>query len=436
MDARFAAAFLALALAVGASAAPDSVPYWRDQLRSPDADARVAAADGLALSGRLAIPAVPELAAALRDVDPSVRQAAATALRSIGRPAAAAGPLLARALAVETSAPARQAMSRALARLGSDASEATPALLDALDSDIVDARRLACRGLADVAPPSRRVVERLLDVMLRDPDSRVRDAARSALAEMGVEMQAHVPRLVEALGDRDPAVRENAVVRLAEMRPRPREAVDPLLDRMLDDPVLDVRQASERTLRKMGTAASSAVPRLLVAMQDADRERRSDAASVLGAVSLGADADIDALVAAAVQDAELSVRLSARGALVRMVRTNPAVFERFAQVAGSPGPPEARVAMIDALGRLGADAAAAVPRIMVALRDGPEDVRAEAAHALGRIGAPAFDALLPLRRVAAWDRSQRVRDSAERSIKLIRAAVAREQEDAPLSPAG
>jgi HEAT repeat protein len=240
-----------------------------------------------------------------------------------------------------------------------------------------------------------------------------------------VDLSSHVDDLVAALSHPDPAVREEAAGILAGIEPPPTQAVPHLVDALLQDAVISVREAAERTLRRMGTSASDASGRLLPALLTGDREQRQSAASTLGAVAIGRDEEVDALVRASIHDRDLSVRLAARGALVRMGRQRPELFRHFVEVIGTPGPAERRATLIDTIGRLGPSAAPAVPSLLVALREGTEEVRAGAARSLGRIGWPAAEALLPLRRAAAWDRSQRVREGADRAIKTIRRAVER-----------
>ena len=428
---------LALLLGLGAATARahgESVDYWRAQLRSPDPAARVAAATGIALSGNAGAPGVPDLILVLDDEDAHVRQAAVHAIMDIGSPAAAAAIPLAHRLALETEPTILQLLARALIRLGSHARPALPAVIGALRAPEPTARRQACNVLGSQGIAPQEVVDALVQTMVRDPDTRVRGAARAALKELGVDLSKHVDALLLALQDDSPDVRENAADWLGETRPRPVEGVDALVTTLFTDESLRVREAAERALRDMGSDASSAVPRLLEALRDGSRDQREAAASVLGSVSTADDRELNALVSTSVADRELSVRLAARGSLVRLARTSPEIFDRFVEVAGMPGPAERRAAIIDTLGRLGEVAAPAVPNLLIALREGTEQVREGAAAALGRIGAPASDALLPLRRAASWDRSQRVRDAATRGIKGIRRSIERHAEGPELEP--
>lgn len=429
---RLARMVLTLALAAGAGSASadgETIDYWRAQLGSPDPRARIAAAQGLALSGSDAHVAVPDLAASLSDPDPEVRAAAADALHDMGTAASGAAVALARAMARDEDAVVRQRAARALTRLGPAAHGALPAILEGLTAPEPSARRLACHVLGDLGAAGPAVTDRLVQVMLRDPDSRVRQSARVALKELRVDLGRHVDDLVAALSDPSADVRENAADWLGEVRPRPVDAVDALLDVVESDESMRVREQAARAVRAMGTDAFGAVPRLTTMLRAGVRDQREAAAAILGSVSTGASADVDLLLMVSVRDPELSVRLASRGSLVRLARTDREVFERFVAAAAASGPTEARAASIDTLGRLAEDAAPAVPNLLIALREGSEEVREEAARALGRIGAPAFDALLPLRRAAAWDRSQHVRDAANKAIKSIRTASGRREPD-------
>lgn len=431
---RLAAAALAMVLAASAQAGPatTSVEHWRAELSSPDPVARVAAARGLALSGNQAGSAVPDLVAALGDESRDVRAAVVDALAEIGAAASeqAARPLALR-IQVEPDPDILQAIARTLIRFGSGTHHALPSVLDALHAPNPVGRRMACTVLGGLGVDDLHVVHALVASMLEDTDPRVRNSAHRALEKLRVNLVDHADDIVAALGHESPDVRDHAAERLGEMRPRPLHAVVPLAQALLNDESLRVRESAARALRNIGTEASAAIPELLTAMHAGSRDQREAASSVLGSVSLGDRDDIDALVRTSTSDSELSVRLAARGSLVRMARTSPAIFDRYAEAAASPGPVARRVALIDALGRLGEAAAPAVPALLVALREGTAEVREEAARSLGRIGADAADALLPLRRVAAWDRSQGVRDAAEQAIKSIRRSLERRGEAAP-----
>ncbi len=428
----FAAAVLATA-----ARAEDAIPYWREQLSAADPEARAAAARGLELLRRQAVSAVPDLIAALADPEPAVRRAVIEALSSVGAGASAAIPALADVVVADPDPEARRLAARALSRFGRAGHVAIPVLVErGLVAPDPDARALSCDvlGSLDVLPQA--VVRHLVEVLARDPDSAVRQAARSALKQVRADMRAHADLLIAALGDGNPDVRENAAGFLGGIRPAVPEAVDPLVTVALDDPVSGVRKAATGALRAMGPSAASAIPRLVLALERQGRDQRETSASVLGSIGTGSPDVVAALMAANLDDRELGVRLAARGALVRLARTDDGVFHGLIEAAGGSGEVSHRAGCIDVLGRLGEDAAPAVTALLVALRDGTGEVREAAAQALGRIGHPAFDALLPLRRAAAWDRSQRVRDAADRAIKSIRTATELADADAPSAEPG
>jgi HEAT repeat protein len=85
------------------------------------------------------------------------------------------------------------------------------------------------------------------------------EAAKDALGRIGA---AAVPPLIDALRDRDPAVRLKAIEVLGRMGEDAGAAV-PELVRLLDDPDIDVRKAAARTLGRIGPAAQTAVPSLM-----------------------------------------------------------------------------------------------------------------------------------------------------------------------------
>ncbi len=85
------------------------------------------------------------------------------------------------------------------------------------------------------------------------------DTAADALGRIGVDA---VPRLIEALNDRDPQVRAYSARALAVVGPLAAPAV-PHLQRLLKDSDEDVRRNAARALGQIGAAAKDAIPDLI-----------------------------------------------------------------------------------------------------------------------------------------------------------------------------
>ena len=95
---------------------------------------------------------------------------------------------------------------------------------------------------------------------LREPTEQ--EIAAAALGRIG---RAAVPSLIQALGHRDPEVREQAALVLARIGPDAHNAV-PELTAALDDDNTAVRKAAARALGQIGPAADAAVPALMRAL--------------------------------------------------------------------------------------------------------------------------------------------------------------------------
>jgi HEAT repeat protein len=227
-----------------------AVPVLVEILQQNDnAEGRWKAADLLGRLGpdaREAQPALAALTAALNDADSHVRNVAATALASIGPAGPDAIPLLQELLATPDCLPAL----RALARYGPDAAPALGKILVQLnhkgDSEI---RWNAARTLAKIGPAAKEAAPRLVAAM-KDPEPLVREHAAEALGEIGLDAKETIPALVEALKDPDARVRRDAVRSLEQMG----SAAKPVLSSirpLLQDKDEKVRKAAHTSLQQI-----------------------------------------------------------------------------------------------------------------------------------------------------------------------------------------
>ncbi len=104
-----------------------------------------------------------------------------------------------------------------------------------------------------------------IEALCADPDPHVRQAALSAIPNLGGPDQA-VPLLLEALRDPHHLVRENAVRELDELD---HTAALPQIEAMCADPDPDVRHEALAAVDKLG-APDTAIPLLLGALHDPD----------------------------------------------------------------------------------------------------------------------------------------------------------------------
>jgi HEAT repeat protein/lysophospholipase L1-like esterase len=210
------------------------------------------------------------------------------------------------------------------------------------------------------APPLRSGDWKTLAAALQDPLESRRAAAARGLATLGEAATPAVPALVAALGDPSRVVRAAAAWALGDVGPAAAPAV-PALRRLLQDEDPFMRAGAVFGLGAIGAGARAAAPAIVAKLDDPDERVRWRAADALAKIGLGADS-VDALVR-----------------LVCEVR--------------SPG----RGMAAEALGRLGPEAASAVPELIAATSDRRPEVRWRAVWALGRIGPAAKPAVLALR---------------------------------------
>jgi HEAT repeat protein len=405
--------------ALGAIGDGQAVPPLIQALRDWDSDVRVAACRALGEIGDG--QAVPPLIQALRDWDSDVRAAACEALVKIGAPAV---PHLIQALR-DWNSDVRIAVRRALGEIGDG--QAVPPLIQALRDWDSDVRVAACRALGEIG--DGQAVPPLIQA-LGDWDSDVRVAACRALGEIGdrqavpaLSVWAHAGERVaqaalQQMGQAPLPLPEAVAQVVAQgswgvlVRALPHEAVRaavvelgtpavPPLIQALGDGDRDVRVAACRALGEIGDR--QAVPPLIQALGDGNEYVRVAACEAL--VKIG---DGQAVPALSVW-AHAGERV-AQAALQQMGQAPLPLPEAVAQVVaqGSWGvlvralPHEAVRAAVVELGT------PAVPPLIQALGDGDIDVRRAACRALGEIGRPA---VLPLIQ-ALGDRDIYVRAAA------------------------
>jgi HEAT repeat protein len=132
------------------------------------------------------------------------------------------------------------------------------------------------------APAPRDPVKDLAG-QLGDEDVNVRRAAARALTRMPNTVPA-IPRLIEALKDKDPFVRDNAVDALSVMHAGD---VVPALTRALRDPDANARRRSADALARIGHDTEPAWPALIDLLKDENAEVRKAATAALRRLMIG-----------------------------------------------------------------------------------------------------------------------------------------------------
>ena len=118
---------------------------------------------------------------------------------------------------------------------------------------------------------------------LRDDDVNVKRAAARALTRMPNTNSA-IPSLIDALKDKDPFVRDNAVDALSVMHPG---VVVPFLTRALRDEDPNVKRRCADALARIGHDTEPAWPALIELLKDKNAEVRKAATAALRRLMIG-----------------------------------------------------------------------------------------------------------------------------------------------------
>ncbi len=172
---------------------------------------------------------------------------------------------------------------------------------------------------------------------LGDQDPKVREQAAAQLGRLGPQAHAAVAPLMAALGHADPYLRGAAAVALGQIG----EAAVSALAQALGRGDTELRRSAAIALGRMGAAAGPALPQLLRLLSDASAQVRQVAADTLG--GLGAVAGVAQAASPdltrCLSDRDEAVRRSATLALARLAPDDP----------GRPLPHAALLATVDRL---------------------------------------------------------------------------------------
>jgi HEAT repeat protein len=399
----------------------DSLPLLTRNLAGRDVVLRRASAQALCYLGPAARPAMPAMLKALYDEDPRVREWAGRGVESIDL--GGFGSVMARLEAVEdwNSEPYR-----------------------ALLRDLLHDREEKVRLL------TLQILGRQLDFeSAREHHPIESDKAQEVFLALGrldfpaipgsfVGFARHAQSalsLIEApIGDRCPAVREQAIRLLGGLGPVGQSAVPRLLE-ALRDPSAAIRQGAVTALGRIvtnGVGTERAVPALVEALKDADSGVRRASAVALTAIDptwdeaeLAFEKAVPTLVAALASPYQ-DVRSYAVRHLAELLdfdhnytrRTTARIAVPALAVALADRDPAIREKAAAALGQIGTGAEIAVPALSKALEDESAPVRRWSAKAVERIGRRAATAVLPLR-AALRDRDAKVRWRAAEALGRI-----------------
>ena len=174
-------------------------------------------------------------------------------------------------------------------------------------------RMAAVSILLEIGPGAEGVTSALIDA-LGDRNPAVREAAANTLRQFGPQTS---NELRQALyGHRTHSVRAGAAQALAPLATSDPEVMNALIRATRDRSIL-VRRVSAEVIGNAGPTAVGAVPALTEALLDADPDMRASAATALGRIGPAANAAIPALTVASL-DAVTRVATAAREALTKV----------------------------------------------------------------------------------------------------------------------
>jgi HEAT repeat protein len=260
-------------------------------------------------------------------------------------------------------------------------------------------RVMACRALKEVGLSGRRNEAIEAEVRtLRDVDPLVREIALESLADLGPEAVATFPAIDELLRrDPSPQVRGTAAHVLAQLDPSGKLSV-PLFAAMLRDPDYGLRISLLTDLAALGPKGEAATPYLIEVIE----QDESFSALKPGQKSSLRGFAVDAL--SRVSPASISVPV-----LLKALRREQ--DRKDVSVAG---------AILQTLGKIGPEAAPAIPALVETYNAANEHERASAMLALGGIG-PSAGVALPTILKATNDPFWGVRGTALESLIMIKA---------------
>jgi hypothetical protein len=226
------------------------VPRYREELQSPDSEARLAAVNKLLPLGQYARPAVPELLDAFKDSSADVRAAAAHGvLNLIPDPPEgdeAGTTTAARSAMSDSDVRVRAIAAAILVRFNAATpAEVLPALCAGLARTTEPCAGDAADALCHIGPPAAPAVGPLRDLALSP------DAPGSAATALGKIGEPAIPALVEILEKGEPAAQYLAALALGDMGEPARVAL-PALRRLSLLTTNYANVAAKKAITKLG----------------------------------------------------------------------------------------------------------------------------------------------------------------------------------------
>jgi HEAT repeat protein len=326
-----------------------------------------------------------------------------------------------------------------------------------------EVRREALRGVERKNDEFRDLVAALADALRKEQEKRVLLPMFKTIQEIGPSCAHRIGLwLPQFLAHHDSDVREAAAATLTSIRCPPELAV-PVLIPLLKDESLEVRRQVTGGFMVYGYEARAAAPTLIEIAANAkeDKEVRTRAVMSLGKIGLGAKAALPIMIAAfkdkendaflrrralisagmvAPEDKGLLTSLleslqsktdfeDCRSAILTIQTMGPAAKETVPALlvllqANDVRPAELAsslpVEIVNALGRIGPEARAAIPHLIDTLKCKTNDpLRVATAWALGEMGSAAKEAIPALREASKHGEHPAVRDVAREALRKL-----------------
>lgn len=256
---------------------PEVLAALGKAFRDRDAVVRQHAEEGLLAARKAAVKILME---AMKDPDTKVRERAVAALGKLEGEAREAVPELSRSLKHQDERVRRQALF-ALAKIGPRQETVMPGLLEALTEREADVRHFAVVSLTSMGKDARPAVPQLIDLLKKDGDANVREAAAFALGKIDPQADGVLAVLSRAWRDEERGVREEALRALAKCG---KPAVPTLIEALRKNFSNDVQIEATKALGQIGPDAKEAVPVLLPLLKDNEEEIRRVAEEALKAI--------------------------------------------------------------------------------------------------------------------------------------------------------
>jgi HEAT repeat protein len=423
-------------------AARGVIPNLMSALFDKDKNTQMSSVGALGKMGPAAAKAAPSLIRLLSNEDKDIRSAAAAALGEIGSASEEAIPHLIKAMADDhVLRPAAEALekigsagipelvkglsgSEKNVRIGSaraldaidpewrnskPAQEAVPELLKTVTDSFSSGRGAAVEALGAIGPAE--AVPHLINV-LADTEEQVREGAKTALDKIDPQWpqcedaRNAALKFVEALTDADRGAREAAREALSKIDPQwqksdPVKKSMPRFVKALSNPLNTIRCAGAESLGAMGPVAAKAVPYLIKAAADNDKDVREAAKSSLKKIDpewQKSESAVKALprLVKELGEEDWRIRNAAAAALGEMgptgIKTIPYLVKML--IDSDKRIRETAIGSLEKIHpkwRESKGTRKAISHFLKALGDSKWIVRVSAVEALGEIGPPAAD---------------------------------------------